>query len=468
MRKTSIGRRLYLGIIAIFLLFAVAFMAFQQNREKQFKINALELRLQLFNKQIAEVAGYRSVETKAIENYLKTHTKRELRITLIRPNGKVVFDNAITNFRSLSNHQNRPEVRQALKNGYGSVVERQSTTIHQEYFYSATYFPHQELIVRSALPYSNDLISSLQADFHYVWFTLVVFLLLTLVLYRFVRRLDRNIENLKIFAERADSDVPIRIEELADFPNDELGEIAERIIKIYKRLKSTRQEQDILKKELTQNISHELKTPVASIQGYLETILNNPQVTKENQDDFLRRCYAQTERLSSLLHDIAMLNRLEDATNIQEKTDINVASVIHEIKEDALLRLEEKKMEVLLMLPEQIIIHAANEHIHSIFRNLFDNAIAYAGIGTTITLSAERSEAGWQFIFADNGQGVEHKHLSRIFERFYRIDKGRSRKLGGTGLGLAIVKNTVLAYGGHIEAQHNEPQGLKFVFTLQT
>ena len=144
----------------------------------------------------------------------------------------------------------------ALKHGSGSTVERSSKTFNSDYFYSATYFPHDSIVIRSALPYTSDLARSLQADQHYIWFAVITILLLTVVLYRFTSRLGDNVKKLRTFASRADHGESLDTEDLVAFPADELGEIAERIIKIYKRLQSTRREQDILKRQLTQNIAH--------------------------------------------------------------------------------------------------------------------------------------------------------------------------------------------------------------------
>ena len=291
--------------------------------------------------------------------------------------------------------------------------------------------------------------------------------LLTLVLYHFISRLGDNITKLKIFASRADNNESLDTEDLADFPDDELGEIAERIIKIYKRLQSTREEQTILKRQLTQNIAHELKTPVASIQGYLETILSNPDMDAKVKQQFMERSYAQSRRLTSLLHDISTLNRMDDAHELIEFSEVNVSNIIGDIERDTSMQLEQKHMSFVCDVRPNILIEGNYSLVYSIFRNLTDNAIAYAGEHTTISVSARETADRWVFSFCDNGVGVPAEHLPRLFERFYRVDKGRSRKMGGTGLGLAIVKNAVLLHGGTIKAHNRLSGGLCFDFSLK-
>ena len=299
-------------------------------------------------------------------------------------------------------------------------------------------------------------------------------MLLTIILYRFTRRLDDNIQKLRTFATRADHGESLETEDLAGFPPDELGEIAERIIKIYKRLQTTRREQDVLKRQLTQNIAHELKTPVASIQGYLETILENPNTSDAARDMFLKRCYAQSQRLTSLLQDISTLNRMDDAPEMMGNEEVNISDTVANIQKETALQLQQKHMAFVNHLPDGIVVKGNPSLLYSVFRNLTDNAIAYAGESTTITLSAnpingdsdEADAPKWHFTFSDNGIGVPAEHLPRLFERFYRVDKGRSRKMGGTGLGLAIVKNAVILHGGTISVKNNEGGGLCFEFTL--
>lgn len=476
MKTTTVGKKLFFSVLAIFLIFAVCFIVFQQARERQYKIGILDTRLEDFNQRLATFIQGDSIFSEASfqakYDALKAQCAklgyRDLRVTIVGKGGNVLFDNTRRDFANLPNHSSRPEVQTALRDGHGTSVGRYSNTLKHDFFYSATYFPNENIIIRSALPYNHDLARSLQLDQHFIWFALVVFIILGVLLYRFVDRLGTNINKLKIFASRADHNESLDTDDLAEFPNDELGEIAERIIKIYKRLQSTRQEQDILKRQLTQNIAHELKTPVASIQGYLETIMENPHIDSATKDQFLSRCYAQSERLTNLLRDISTLNRLDDASDMQRQSfdNVNISEIVQNIQKETALQLKEHHMTVHNQLPGELIVKGNSSLLYSVFRNLTDNAIAYAGDGTEITISARGHEDYWTFNFSDNGVGVPEEHLPRLFERFYRVDKGRSRKLGGTGLGLAIVKNAILLHRGTIRVKNNPTGGLCFTFTI--
>ena len=222
-----------------------------------------------------------------------------------------------------------------------------------------------------------------------------------------------------------------------------------------------------MRRELTQNISHELKTPVTSILGYTETILEHPEMDDATQRQFIERTQSQAHRLSSLLQDISMLNRMDYASEMITMGRVDVSSIVSDIIKETALAAGAKHMTVYNHLPDIIITNGNNSLIYSIFRNLMDNAINYAGEGKTIAISAFEQDDKWCFSFSDNGVGIPVEHMSRVFERFYRVDKGRSRSLGGTGLGLAIVKNAVMLHGGTIIAQAPTNGGLCFKFTLK-
>jgi signal transduction histidine kinase len=222
-----------------------------------------------------------------------------------------------------------------------------------------------------------------------------------------------------------------------------------------------------MRRELTHNIAHELKTPVASILGYTETLLENPDISPETQHQFVERTHLQAQRLTALLKDVSMLNRMDYAAEQLEFMHVDVSELVAEISQEISIQLAGKHMTLKNYMREDIVINGNPMLLYSIFRNLFDNSLNYAGEGTVIELRAEQQDDSWQFTFSDNGKGVAAEHLSRIFERFYRIDKGRSRSLGGTGLGLAIVKNAVNMHGGTISACEAKGGGLAFVFTLK-
>lgn len=457
---------MYFSVLLVFVVFAVAFIGFQLVRERQYKVSLLTVQLQDCNDRLADVLRAQPHgSSAALHRWLAGQALAELRLTLIAPDGKVVYDSR-HNAALMANHRQRDEVAQALTKGKGLAQERRSSTLGGEFFYAASYYPDLRLVIRTSLPYDVQLLHALEADQHFVWFALAAVAVLTLLLYRFAHQLSTNVNKLRLFATKADHNESLETEDLADFPNDELGEIAERIIKLYKRLQHTRQEQDVLKRQLTQNAAHELKTPVASIQGYLETILSNPEMDAQVQRAFLERCHAQAERLSSLLRDIATLGRLDDGAHLIDFQTVDVAAMVHMLQQDTVATAEQKGMHLQWQLPSSVMVRGNESLIYSILRNLVDNALAYAGQGTTLQLTAHLEGLRWHFTFQDNGVGVEAEHLPRLFERFYRVDKGRSRKMGGTGLGLAIVRNAVTVHGGTIRASQAEGGGLRFDFTL--
>ena len=231
---------------------------------------------------------------------------------------------------------------------------------------------------------------------------------------------------------------------------------------------SRQEEESRMKRQLTQNVSHELKTPVSSIQGYLETILSNPDLSSDKRQFFLERCYSQSTRLTGLLRDISVLNRLDEAYEMFDLTEVNITKLIAEIQKECSQDMEEKHITSEIILPGDPTVFGNNSLLYSIFRNLYDNAIAYAGENIRITVNCYKEDPKYYyFSFSDNGVGIPEEHINRIFERFYRVDKGRSRKIGGTGLGLSIVKNGVNFHKGQISAKSSPGKGVTFFFTLK-
>src|SRR5574344_48432 len=318
--KISFGNKLFVSVLLMFIVIGGCFTIYQNHREKAYKIELLDTRLQDFNRQMNEAVSEDSIFNDSVfTHYVMTHAIPHIRVTIIKSNGQVIYDNKEADVSLMKNHKDRVEIQQALKTGSGYDIYRASETLGgNRYFYSATFFKNQDYIIRSALPYDVNLIKSLSADIHYVWFSLAVSIIIILMLFRFTKRLGKNISNLQEFAERIENNEPFN-ELRGKFSDDELGDISQHIVGLYERLNSSELDKVRLKRQLAQNIAHELKTPVSSIQGYLETIVNNKDMPEQTKQDFLERCYAQSNRLSNLLRDISVLTRMDEAPELIQK-----------------------------------------------------------------------------------------------------------------------------------------------------
>ena len=474
LRSKSFQRNLLLSIGGVFLLFAICFSVYQYQREKEYKIDILHSRLQMYNYEMVQTLGEDSLTNSLLfRDYVARHQMEGLRVSVIDLKGRVILDSYDTNVDSLGNHLQRTEIEQALHVGNGYDIKRMSQSTHETYFYSATRFSN--VIVRAAVPYSAELTRSLQADNTYIYFAGVMTLLLGIVLYYITHRISRHIGHLHEFAVKAEEGEELDHELERRLPDDELGDISHTIIMLYWKLRHSEEDKLRIKRQLTQNAAHELKTPAANIRWYLESILDNPDMEEDKKRHFLERCHVQSERMSKLLLDMSALAKLDElddnrATIRQAYHQVDVLQVIQNVLDDTSLLLQDRGIEPSLQVPQHVEVLGDQSLIYSIFRNLIDNAIAYAIGASHLEIICNEIETKgrhfYEFMVRDDGPGVEPKHLEHLFERFYRIDKGRSRKLGGTGLGLAIVKNAVAIHGGSTTAMTTPGGGLTIKFTL--
>ena len=292
------------------------------------------------------------------------------------------------------------------------------------------------MIVRTAVPYSSSLRDLLKADWTFVWVIIFISVLISVAGYFSALKLGKTIESVNKFREEENA---LREE----------------------------QEKSRLKRQLTNNINHELKTPVASIQVCLETLLSGITLSEDKKQELIERCYMHNERLRNLLRDVSLITRIEDGTSTIEKEEVVINDLLDEIAYELSVIPEEERMSLKIDFRERVVVNGNQSLIGSIFRNLTENAISYSE-GKTISITlAENTSDLCRIIFEDDGQGVDESKLSRLFERFYRVDKGRSRSKGGTGLGLAIVKHAVLFHGGTISVTNRPQGGLRFDFTLK-
>lgn len=457
--RFSFHSRVLLLVLTMSWLLVGTFMVFQYRREKAFKEQLLDCELQMHNRRILDDIS-RGVSIDSVIGHIGSPLDN-LRISLIDNAGNVIFDNNDSTPFPSGDHNSRPEVIEARKSGIGHSVSRYSVSDNCSYFYSAMR-GDDGIVIRSAAPYTHSLQEVLKADSSILWIMIAFAIVLSLASYVASHKISLSIRRLNLFAEKAEKGERIYNDEA--FPHDELGSIASHIVRLYiqrdeQHREALRQEKDKirLKKQLTNNINHELKTPVASILVCLELLRDHPEMLSEEKKRELNdRIFANAQRLNSLLKDVAAITRMDEGEEMIEKAPVDLAELVNDVVAEERLR---TSMNITVDMP-QLKINGNRQLLESIFRNLIDNAISYSG-GSEIVIKADNEG---NFTVSDNGCGVPDEHLPHIFERFYRIDKGRSRAAGGTGLGLSIVRNAIGIHGSDISVTNDG--GLQFRFRL--
>lgn len=470
----SYPRRLFGWLLAYSALLVGCFVVFQYQREKEFKAETLNARLQLVNSYIlSELAEGNSVPDMRLDEF---HPFEGLRVSIIAPDGRLVYDNTADLTAAAIGHADRTEIAEAERNGSGFTVRRHSLSTGDTYFYSATRGPDGS-VVRTAVPYSLSLTQLLSADLGFIRVMGAIAIAMCVFGFFATRRLGQHISRLNRFARQAERGE--RIADTEPFPSDELGQISNNIVRLYARLQRAlterdrehsaaireQQEKQRIKKQLTANINHELKTPVAAMQICLETLEAHDNLPADKRREFIARCLSQSDRLRRLLADVATITSLDEGAADVAFTAVDLRSAITEVAELNLPVAEAKGFAVSVDVAAGITLHGNRPLLASVFQNLIDNALAYSN-GSRIAISAKKYGKEIRIEVADDGVGVAEEHLPHLFERFYRVDKGRSRAAGGTGLGLAIVKNAIALHGGNIEATLRKPSGLVFIITL--
>jgi two-component system phosphate regulon sensor histidine kinase PhoR len=225
---------------------------------------------------------------------------------------------------------------------------------------------------------------------------------------------------------------------------------------------------ETVRKDFVANVSHELKTPITSIKGFVETLLEGAMKNPDDMERFLQIIARQTDRLNAIIEDILILSRIEDQTekNRIDFEECRVFDMLQSAVQVCELKAREKRTSVDIDCDKQLMVRMNAALMEQAIVNLVDNAIKYGGEGENVFVQATKVDDEIQIRVSDKGCGIESQYLGRIFERFYRVDKARSRKLGGTGLGLAIVKHIVLVHGGSIDVKSSVGQGTTFTIHL--
>lgn len=347
-----------------------------------------------------------------------------------------------------------------------------------ETYYTMQRSNNGEIIVLAALPL--DAINSFDADPTNFWITVAILMLLSAgVSYIVAAYLTHDIRLLHRFASKA-AKGEAEFDQ-SKFTHDELGDISRQIVQLYndrvKALADTTREHEMalyameeksrIKRQLTNNINHEIKTPVGVIRGYLDTVMSSPDMDEATRNQFLSRAHSNVIRLCNLLNDVSTMTRLEESGANVQTTEVDFHELVYGVFADLSASGAIESMEYDFDIPLDCMVKGNTNLLAGVIANLVRNAVKHShgtlfGIKTVV-----ESEKFFTFAFYDNGVGVEEEHLPHLFERFYRIDARRSRKAGGTGLGLPIVKNTIEALGGSVSVHNRREGGLEFVFTLE-
>lgn len=445
----------YYAIIIAIVISAFLVYILQQSRD--FSISAMRNSLIESN---AEIYG----KFKAGISFEEISATRKTRFTILDTNLNLIFHSeegpVVIGDMGVGD-----EMMQAASKGDGTSL-RFSATKQAEYLYYAKRYP--EFYLRTSVPYKNEKVKLIHPTRGYQYAILVLIASLIITLFYISRRLTMPLKAFNDFFKMIKSNQKDFSQ--IEFPNNEYGEIGKKIADTYTQLEQAKQ----FKQEVTHNISHELKTPLTGIRAYLETILSDEQMDALLMRSFVQKAYKQTIRLSSLVNDVSMLNKLDEQAGYYKIEDINIASCLKEIEEELSFKMKENNTVFQPLISSELSIRSSHDIIYSLFKNLIDNTLEHGGENTLITIMAGISqisgEPGYRinFTYTDNGKGIPDEAIAKLFDRFYRIDKGRSRKSGGSGLGLAIVKNAVLFHKGDITVENAPEGGLVFKFNLMS
>jgi len=404
----------------------------------------------------------------------KTGKDLALRVTVIDSKGVVVGDSELKHddVLKLENHLARPEIIDTIKNGEG-WSQRFSTTLKKDIIYYATTFNSKSFngFIRFSIPVEKVGLAYYNIEetlFVSLFIVFIATLIVALVAFHLISKPIRSLvkQAQKIAAGDYSSKIPVtkkdEVGELARSLNSLSENISNRISEI---LRNNAKFENI-RKDFVANVSHELRTPIANIKGYAETLLDGAIDDEKHARDFIKIIHGESDRLASLINDILDLSKIESDTfklNLKQNDLFEIVNtVVKLLEKDAKVKSisihNKLKMGTSVVSDQGLLIQ--------VFINLIHNAIKYSHSNTNITVTSSTSNNFIKIEVEDQGIGIPEQDLSRIFERFYRVDKARSKELGGTGLGLAIVKHIIQAHSGDVFVRSAEGKGSTFGFTI--
>lgn len=387
------------------------------------------------------------------------------RYTILDSKGNVVADTNTKNIENLENHLEREEVQKALRNGIG-YAKRYSTTIKTHMLYTAVTSSKSEYILRIAIPYSGN-------SEYLFWLlpsiviSITVSAIIAVVMSdKLTKSITKPLQQIAYIMENYKEENPELF--LPNTPYEELNIIAKSAKIMSDSVKKYTEEiefERMVRQEFFSNASHELKTPITSIRGYTELLLGGFTTDESTSEEFMKRILAETESMTNLINDILLISRLETRDYERETTEIRMTMLLQDIIK-TLEPIAAKQGVELQTDCRPVIVRANKQHLKELLLNLIGNAIKYNKPNGMVYVTITTLGRDLIIEVKDTGIGIPKESLVRVFERFYRVDKGRSRKVDGTGLGLSIVKHIVNYYGGNITLDSKLNVGSTFTVRL--
>ena len=403
---------------------------------------------------VLDYSGDLEGEVKQLEETVSDNSSR---FTVIRKDGSVAADTGMVDTSSMDNHLDREEIKEALESGSGSS-RRYSDTLKKNMLYVACVSDHSDYILRMAVPFTGFkeyLVLLLPA----IWLSFLVAIMYSACSAdSFAASVTKPLKEISQEMLKVNGDYTELTFETYQYP--EINIIAETTTEMSKNVKEYLNQIELerqIRQEFFSNASHELKTPITSVQGYAELLESGIIQDEDQKMDFVRRIKKEAVHMTSLINDILMISRLETKEAEVVCQDVRMAIVLDDV-------LESLKP---LAAFHEVLVHAECKPLCTeLLGNLLSNAIKYNKPGGEVWVTITEENREMIIRVRDNGMGIPKESLGRIFERFYRVDKGRSRKQGGTGLGLSIVKHIVSFYHGTIAVQSELEAGTEFTVKI--
>lgn len=452
----------YQLVIYYFIIIAIVISAFSVyilQKQKGTNLSTLRKQLISFNEKVYD-SHMHGIPLDEI------HIPDNFRFSIIDTNYNIIYFSGSNTYDASDNKDARAEIIEASVNGTGTAL-RFSSFANKEFLYFAKKYP--QFYVRTSTPYQFEKIEAAYHKYRYQYSIIILILFLLATLVYISRKLTTPLTAFNTFFNVLKS----KKKDFSQitFPNNEYGDVGRKIIDTYKQLEQAKQ----FKQQITHNIAHELKTPLTGIRAYLETILNDGEMSLEQMRKFTEKAHRQTLRLSTLVNNVSTLNKLDEEYDYDFKLEeVNISDCLKEIEEELAVKIRDNNTIFNPLISSELTMKGNRDIIYSLFKNLVDNTLEHAGANTTITIMAGITQAsgdsGYRinFTYMDNGKGIPDEAMGHLFERFYRVEEGRGRKSGGSGLGLSIVKSSVLFHKGTITVENNPEGGVIFKFNLMS